>query len=306
MGTPITQRAREAYERFDKIKSKVEKAKKKAEGYIETVKKLLDEDTRSGEIVKQALKYADKLAEKYVGASITKHPYFVSHKPHPEALISVLTASDTHANAMQALHRAVLAADNAEDLTRTLDTLVYRKRALQYAYAVHLADSMATLSDAARDPERMAKELKEIGETIDSMRAGVEINLYAWRADACELYFDGVDLLPMVQVEAQAAAEAMARYDAKQKQLHDSGKSIDRVAYYATIRDRQYEELQRDPAWTHASTSSPQAVRDPVAWAQLQVNNVEKVARVLATVCDVAMSDTVYDPDAVNRSIGSL
>src|SRR5262245_60791321 len=102
MGTPLAQRAREAYERFDKIKSKIEKAKKKAEGYLETVKKLLDEDTRSGEIVKQALKYADKLAEKYIGASISKHPYFVYHKPHLEALITVLNASETHAHAMGA------------------------------------------------------------------------------------------------------------------------------------------------------------------------------------------------------------
>jgi hypothetical protein len=301
MGISITQAGKAAYERYKQAKSA-----KKAKELFESVKKVLDEDSRSGELVKLSIKYGAKAVEKIIGASISKHPYFTYHKAHIEALVAVLNASDTHANAMKALHDAVESADAAEALTKSLDALTGRKKALLWEYHFYLAGNLHILSDLSHAPSQAADELKDVGQTADSMRTSVEADMYAWRAKACELYFDASDQYAMADVEYRAAAAAMARYDAKLKKLDKSTKSIDRIAQYATIRDRQYEELERDPAWNSSSKSSPQAVHDPSGWALTQRDKVEAVARVLATICDVAMSDTAYDPDAVNRAVGSL
>jgi hypothetical protein len=302
MGIQITEAGKALHERYKKLKS----AKKTAKENIGTVQKLLDEDTRSGELFKLGVKYGVKGLEA-LGLSITSNFYFKYHKAHMEALVAVLNASDTHANATKALLQAADAADAAEVLTKSLDGFTNRKKALVWEYQFYLAGSLRTLSTASRNPAQAANDLKDIGQTADSLRATVANDLFAWRAHACELYFDAVELLAMVEVEYRTAAEAMARYDAKMKKLQNSTKAIDTVARLSLERNRQYEEFTRDPSWSRSSSkSSPQAVRDPTGWAKQQRDKVEAVTQVLATICDTAMSDTAYDPDALNRTIGNL
>jgi hypothetical protein len=50
----------------------------------------------------------------------------------------------------------------------------------------------------------------------------------------------------------------------------------------------------------------PNAVADPTGYAEKQLDKVETVLQALTTFCDVAMSDDAYNPDTINRKLGSL
>lgn len=297
----ISQKAKDAYAKYKKFK--------KAKGYYDSVKKLIDEDTRGTEIFKLGLKGLTKLGEKIVGKGFSKHPYFAFHKVHLEALAGVLTASDTHNNAMKALDQAISAADSTQALSGQIKDLTERKQSLKMAYAIGIAGTQQFLRDASQDEGQAEDDLAGSGETIDSIKAKGEVALEEWRANVCLLYSDSVDLLAMVDIEYRAASAAYARFTEKAKKLQDSSKSIDRIAGLGAEKKRQEEwawrELERlnNPSKT---TPSPQAVADPSVFAKGQRDKVEAVVDILGRICDAAMSSDPRFPNKIAASMGSL
>lgn len=294
----LTAKGKAAYERYKKLK--------KAKEHYTSVKNLLDKDTRTGELVKLGFKGMIKLAEKVTGSSLGKHPYFAYHKKHIEALASALNATEKYKSAMQALHSAVTNADSAELLAKSVKDFNGKKGGIKLLY-MRLYGALQTLQNLRTNPEQGRAELREIGTDEESLRGLTERELYEWRAAVCEVYFDAVDLLAMVDVEYRGAAAAMDRYNAKIKKMNESKQPIDRIAGKAAERDRQYEELER---WNNRRKNkdapSDQAVADPTGHAKRQRDNVDEVVQIFATICDVAMSDDSYAPAQVNLKIGNL
>jgi tetratricopeptide (TPR) repeat protein len=299
-----SQKAKDAYAKYKKYK--------KAKGYYETIKKIIDEDTRSSEVFKLGVKALTKLGDKVVGQSISKHPYFAYHKIHLEALGKALTASDTHRNAMDALRKAIEAADHADALATQIEELKKRKQGLKHGYAWRLQMPLRFLIDARTNPTQAAADAKDMGQSLDAMiqetARRVEDDMYAWRGETCALFYDAVDLLAMVEIEAGAASAAFARYTEKVAKLQKSKNSIDYVAGKAAEYQKQLEQASRelDQIYSSKKTPAPEAVADPSLHARRQRDRVEEVVNTLATFCDGAMSDDAYNPDALSRQIGSL
>jgi hypothetical protein len=105
----------------------------------------------------------------------------------------------------------------------------------------------------------------------------------------------------MVDLEYRAASAAYKRYQQKVQRLQKSSKSIDRVAGLGAEKKRQEEWALRV-----SRGNAPEAVVDPSAYARRQRDEVADAVHKLATICDVVMSDDVYNPTAINAKIGSL
>jgi hypothetical protein len=304
----LTAKAKAAYDKYQKVK-KAKGHYDTAKGYYNSVKNILDADTRSEEYFKQGLKGLMKLGEKAVGKSLSNHPYFTYHKAHLEILGKALTASSTHENAMKALHQAIASADSAHVLTRQLAELKSRKKQLMLQYDMFMAGGLQLLRDHSASPAQAAKQIQtETGGSPEDLRRIMDGFVYTWRARICELYFDGVDLFAMVDIEYKAAVAAYKKYEQKVQKLQQSSSSLDRIAGLGAERKRQYEWLERVQHQTSGRSGggSPQAVQDPSAYAGRQRDSVAGVVEALAAVCDVAMSPDAYNPGIVKARIGSL
>jgi tetratricopeptide (TPR) repeat protein len=304
----LTAKAKAAYEKYQKVK----KAKGRydtAKGYYNSVKNVLDEDTRSEEYFKLGLKGLMKLGEKAVGQSLTKHPYYAFHKAHLDVLGKALTASSTHENAMKALHQAIASADSANVITKQMADLKSRKRALMLQYSMFMAGGLQLLRNYSTNPTQVAKQIQtETGGSPEDLRRIMDGFVYTWRARNCELYFDGVDLFAMVDIEYKAASAAYKKYQQKVQKLQQGSSPLDRIAGFGAERKRQYEWLERVQNQTSGRSGggSPQAVEDPSAYAGRQRDSVADVVEALAAICDFAMSPEAYNPNLVNARIGSL
>lgn len=282
-----------------------EKMKSKAESNYKTVKNLLDEDTRSGEIFKLGLKGMLKLGEKLVGRSLSKHPFFKYHKQHLEALVSALNASDTHNNALRELDRALQSADAAAALANSLDTYTQRKQAEKFFYATQLDGRLRLNRERLANPNspQVIEQLNETGLPGISIAIVSGLDLLAWRGRICDLYFGVLELFVMVDIEYRAAAAAMASFNGKMQKLQSSKKNIDYVAGKALEKKQQEEAIYQ---YSQRGGNAAEAVMDPTLYVKRQRDKVEEAIKVFATLCDAAMSNDAFDPDAMNRRIGSL
>lgn len=290
----IMKTTKEAKAAYDRLK----KWKKTAKEYYQTAKNLLDEDTRSGEIFKQGLKYAMKLAEKYSGLPLTKHPYFEYHKKHLEILVGVMTASDTSENAMKALHQAVSAADSAAVLATQIKDLNDRKNRLKLFYVHFLEDMFETYKNLSILPTHARADLMEMGMSEADLRAEAEGAIYAYRAAVAELFFDSLNLLAMVDTEYRAAEAAHKRFTSKLKKLSGSTKTHNFVAGKATEYQRDLETALRagdDYYGRSAPGIRHEAIQDPSLYAMQKRDLVEDVVNRLARFCDTVMiSELIY------------
>jgi hypothetical protein len=304
----LTEKAKAAYDKYQKVK-KAKGHYDTAKGYYNSVRNVLNEDTRSEEFFKLGLKGLMKLGEKAVGQSLSKHPYFAYHKVHLEVLGQALTASSTHENAMRALHQAIASADSAHVKSKQMADLKSRKNQLMLQYSMFMAGGLQLLRNHSTNPAEVAKQIRsETGGSPEELRGIMDGFVYTWRARICELYFDGVNLFAMVDIEYKGAVAAYNKYQQKVQKLQQSKSSLDRIAGFGAERKRQYEWLERaqDQMSGRAGGGSPQAVQDPSAYAGRQRDSVAGVVEALAAVCDVAMSPDAYNPNLVNARIGSL
>jgi hypothetical protein len=289
----ITQKAADAYTLFKKAK--------KIRTYGKLVKESIDEDTRTGALMKLGIRGMLDIAGKAIGTSLTSHPYFTYHKVHLEALAQALNASSNLDKAEAALNSAIRSADGSASLRKALDDYGHRKNALKFTYTVFISGSLLLLRDRATNPEA-AKDIRDAGQTPESLQATTDQNIYEWRAMWCALYLDSVQLLGMAEVELQATKAAMQKFDDKMKALAKGG-SIGTVAYYSMQERRQWDEYDRA---TQPGGGSVQAVEDPTGYAQSQVDAIEGVSNDLGDGCEAAMSDDAYKPDMILHRMHDL
>lgn len=294
-----------------KIEQRYKDIKEKAEGYVQTIKNLLDEDMRAGELFNLGLSGLMKLGEKALGESLSSHPYFEYHKQHLEALVSALNASSTHNNAMRQLDTALQSASAAETLARTLDAYTNRKRAAKLRY-LYLDGRLRLLRESAANPNspEVLKHLEETGLTGISIGNVMAEEVAAWRAEIGRLFFDAVGLLAMVEVEYRAAAAAMKSFNEKMQRLQQSDKNIDKVAGKALEQKQMWEAYDRDPMLGGKESSkgklTSEAVMDPTLHARRQRDRVEEEVKTLGKMLDVVMSTDAFNPDVIIGKIGDL
>jgi hypothetical protein len=297
----VSQKAKAAYDKYKQVK--------KAKDYFSSAQKLLDEDTRDGELFRQGVKAMTKLGEKLVGQSIGKHPYFKYHKVHLELLASALDASAKQGKALEALRAAIEAADTTEALARQIDDLVHRKNALKLAYAVTLQPFLQTRQDLDAGNAETLRELAAGGGSRAGLTARIDANVYEFRALVADLYFDAADLHVMVDIEARAAAEAYRRYSEKVRKMQESKSALDRIAGQRAEYNRQLEWAERelDRAFNRSgNTPDPMAVQDPSLHARRQRDKVAAVLQALETLCDTAMGEALLDPAKFRLRAGTL
>jgi hypothetical protein len=288
-------RGASAYGYYKKIKN--------AKNYYNIVKGLTDEDTRSGSLLQGSFEAVKLIGGKALGNNF----FFDYHKKHFEVLANALNASETFDHAVALLDQAVTAADSSEALTHGLDVFGQRKNALKLAYAGRLTGPIRTLRENAINPATVQKDLADSGATIQSISATVTTDLVQWRNDACDLCFDCMQTFYLVGAEYMATLKAMTQYNAKVKKMRDSDSNFNYIAGKGLEKRRDEEivwrELQRQ---NNPNRPDPLAVADPTEYAQRQMDKVEGVLLTLTTFCDVAMSDDAWNPDTINRKLGSL
>lgn len=295
-------------EKFAKAKAKYDQFKK-AKEYYSAVKNLIDEDTRSAELFKQGLKYSMKLGEKFTGLSLTNHPYFKIHKAHFELLGSALSAVDTHHNAMNALASAVASADQVALLSEQVEQLRHRMRGIQLMYWVGAGSVILEIrrvnGTSRAEQLKFIQELKDSGATPKEYEGLMDDAVMAVRAEIVELYLSAQALMAMVEIEYQATVEAYARFTKRVAKLQGSKKSIDVVAGKAAERDQQYEWFDREWDLIHKkkSVASPEAVKDPSAYAKPKRDEVVALTEMLANMADEMMSGRIYDPEGLALAI---
>lgn len=287
MGTPLSSGARDSYAAFKKGK--------KAYDYYKLVKSTLDEDTRSGALFKLGLKFSVDVIGKLIGTSLTSHPYFTYHKAHIELLVQALNATETKAHAIDALSKAISAADSANTLAQTLGTYTERKNALVWDWQWNLAEPVRMVSQYKTNPASVTKDIADSGQTPEQMNAYLADYLENHRARWAELCMDALQLLAMTDAEYRMADEAMTRYNQKMKKLADGG-NLGKIAAYSTEQDRQWQQYDR---MVHPSSSKPsQSVEDPSGFARKRRDSVDAVASSLSSACDFVMSDEISKPSA--------
>jgi len=289
----ISQKASDAYS--------VLKKAKKIRTYGKLVKESINEDTRPGGLMKLGIRGMLDIAGKAMGRSLTKHPYFTYHKVHLEALAQALNASSNQDKALEALNRAISSADATSSLTRVLTDYQLRKNGLKLTYAAFISGSLAMLRDYRTDA-RSASDIKDAGQTPESLNAATNLNIYEWRALWCELFLDSVQLLAMAQVELRATEVAMQKFDEKMKTLASAG-NMGRIGAYSVQQERQWQQFDR---MTKPGSGSQKAVEDPVAFARDQLEAIEKVTNLLGEACEIAMGDDAYRPDMILHRLGSM
>jgi hypothetical protein len=287
----VAKKAMDAYNLFKKGK--------KIYGYGKLVKDAVDENTRPGAIAKLGIKAMLEIAGKAIGTSLTSHPYFTYHKAHLEALAQALNASSNFDAAATALNRAIRSADASDALAASLSDYIARKNSQKLSYVMFIGGSLKLLADYSPEGE---KQLREVNQTRDALRASTDQNIYEWRALLCDVYNDSVQLLAMAEVELQSTRAAMQKFNEKMKAMQ-SGGNIGKVMAYQTEQNRQWQEYDR---MTTPGVGDAKAVEDPTAYAQDRLDRIETVSNALAAVCDAAMSDDAYKPDKLALRIGTL
>jgi len=289
----VSKSAAEAYSLFKKVK--------KIHTYGKLVKESVDEDTRPGALMILSIRGMLEIAGRALGTSLTSHPYFAFHKAHLEALAQALNASVNQDKAREALNRAIRSADAAAVLAKALADYQFRKNGLKVLYTFLISGSLVLLRDRGKDP-KAAREMKEAGQTPESLQAVTDQEIYEWRALCCELFLNSVQLLAMAQVEFRATDAAMKKFAEKMKTL-SSGGSMGKIAAYGLDQERQWQQFDR---MTEPGTGSAKAVEDPVGYAQDQVNAIELVSDKLGEICEAAMSDDAYNPGLIVQIMSGL
>jgi hypothetical protein len=270
---------------------------KKVRTYGKLVIESVDEDTRSGGLMKLGVRGMMEIAGKALGTSLTSHPYFAFHKVHLEALAQALNASSNLDSAREALGNAIRSADAAAALTAALSDYRTRNNGLKVVYSFQIAGALRTLQDRGGDPH-----LKETVETHGPVQVQTDRNIYEWQALWSELFMESVELLAMAQVELRAAEAAMKSFDEKMKAL-SSGGGMGALGAAQMKKDREWEWYGRA---SKPGGGSEKAVLNPVGYAQDQVNAIQAVSDVLGENCETAMSDDAYRPDAIQHRLSSL
>jgi hypothetical protein len=289
----ISKKAAGAYELFKKGK--------KIRTYGKLIKEGIDENTRPGALMKIGIRGLLDVAGKVLGTSLTSHPYFTYHKAHLEVLAQALNATSTRDGALAALNRAVQSADAVEGLTKVLSDYEFRKSGLKLTYAAFIAGSLNLLNEHGENPEAAARQMKDAGQTPESLRATTDQSIYEWRAMWCELYVDSVQLLAMGQVELRATEGAMQQFDDKMKAMSEGG-SIGKIAAYSVEQDRLWKQFDR---MTDRGTGSAAAVEDPSGFARSQVGKIERASDALADACEIVMSPDAYRAALLVARLGS-
>src|ERR1035437_3775954 len=158
----VSQNAADAYSLFKKVK--------KIRTYGKLVKESIDEDTRSGALMKLGIRAMLEIAGKALGTSLTSHPYFTYHKVHLEALAQALNASSNLDKAREALNLAIRSADASASLTKALVDYEHRKNALKFTYTVFIGGSLMLLRDRGTNPQA-ARDISSAGQTPESLQA---------------------------------------------------------------------------------------------------------------------------------------
>ena len=265
----------------------------KATDYIDTVKALIDRDTRASTAFQVGTSVLLSIGSKAVGSSLENHPYFALHKAHLQALSAALNAQASHNNAIEAMDRAARAADGTDDIAAESRKLLAKMRDLRFefgykgGFAPEGDSSPSTYIPAVFAQVRVVTSALSTGASVVAWQLATA----EWQSRVCRVYLDGVKLMSMARVEWQVARRGGELFQAKLDAMLKSSSQISVVAGYATMQDQQWAQFDRMKAQSEGkATGSPQAITDPGRYAAGNVRDVEAVVQKLAALCDAAMS----------------
>jgi hypothetical protein len=292
----VTKKAAEAYALMRRSKNVYD--------YYKLVRQALDEDTRSGALLRGGIKVSMQVAKKTLGSTVTWHPYFTYHKAHLELLSRALDAANMKEMATNAFNSAVAAADSTSSVDTALGAFKHRQHALDWEWAWTLKELINLQARYRVAPADAILEIRDIGLTADTLNSKIADTLYSWQARWAELCKDCLELYLMVDAEVRIAEAAMKRYTDKVTKLTSGASSIGRIAGYAAEQDRQWELYER--MTTNSPQKSAQAATDPAGYAKRQLNAVDVLARRLCSSCDVVLGSAVNSPDTLLEKIHAI
>jgi len=266
----------------------------KAFNYYKDIRQAMDRNRRTGGLLKLGIRVSAEIASAILGESITSHPYFSYHKAHIEALADALNASANNKRAIEAFNSAVKAADSTTSIRSEMRG--FQRASEQFALEyIGFYDALRLQNEVLKGAltAGAAKEIAESGISNASLRQS-EDSLKLWRARWVGLYFYALKLQTMTEVEVVDATEAMAEFN-KILNTMMAGGSMSQVAGYATESERQWQQYERMKS---PSAAQPEmAVNDPVRYAEQQRDQIARVSKALAEMCEFVVGDDVRSND---------
>jgi hypothetical protein len=217
---------------FSTVLARVNLAKKCYE-YARIVQNALDETKRDGALFKFGLKVSLDLCTKWLGTSLTTHPYYAYHKVMLDALADALNAAHNSRAAVAAYRRAVSAA-TSKAVANGFKRLESRKVQIVAAH-FQFSDRVGLAADIARgmyEPKFAERKIQQYGGAARVADALADLD--AWRAMWAGLSFDAMKLMIMTGNELHMATAAMQKIHPLMQKLM-SGHSVDVVAGYGAI-----------------------------------------------------------------------
>lgn len=284
---------------LSKVLAKADKAKKYYE-YVRRVEDAVDETKRDGALLKLGIKISMDLAKKWLGASLTTHPYYAYHKVMLDALADALNAAHNSRSTVDAYRRAVSAATSTA-VAKEFKRLEGRKVAVVAAH-VEFTDRIGVAADIARgliDQKLAERKIQQYGGT--ARIAAAVADLQAWRAMWAGLACESMKLVIMAGTELNVAAAAMHEVQQTMAKLMGGG-TTSVLAGRGAINAIEWEKYDQI-----VNRGTPdRAAMDPVAFAQSNHGRALAWTTALAEMCDFVTSDEVYFPSKFNAQLERL
>jgi hypothetical protein len=274
---------------------------KKCYDYLSKVKDALDESKRDGTVFKLGIKVSLDLAKKWLGVSLTTHPYFTYHKVMLDALADALNAARNSREAVASYRRAVSAA-TSKAVAAEFNRLEGRKVDLVAAH-LQFRDRLGVAADIARgmyQGQAAEAKIQQYGGTDRISEALADLE--AWRAMWAGLSFDSMSLVIMAGSELHVAEAAMQKVRSLLSKLMSGQHTVDVVAGYGATNAIEWEKYDQ----IVGEKAPDQAAFDPVGFAQSTSDKAVAWAGALADMCDFVRSDQVYFPTKFNSQLDRL
>lgn len=271
----------------------------KAYNYTRLVFDTFDEKTRSGGILKLGLEVALEVGSKFLGRSLSTHPYYTYHKVMIDALADTLNASRNAKAAVESYRRAVNAAQS-EGLANAFRLIERRKTDVGGGF-IYVRKELGFVSDLRRglmSPAFARKKIAELGQS--NIERAVQ-QMSQFRAVWAGIVFDCLTLQLLAASEVKAAAVATA----KAGELIDGlmkGGSVSVVGGQSARNMIEWEKYDRV-----VRQKAPQkATMDPVGFAEDALSKATAYVNAFAAMLDFVLSNDAHRDNAYNAQLDKL
>ncbi len=261
--------------------------------YSRLVMDTFDEQTRTGGILKLGIEVALEVGSKFLGRSLSTHPYYTYHKVMIDALADTLNASRNAKAAVESYRKAV-SASQSKALNDAFAAIKDRKTNVggEFIYIRKELGFVSDLRHGIMSPAFARKKIAELGQA-NIERAVAQ--LAAIRAVWAGIVMECLAVQLLAAAEVKAATAAMAKAGELIDKLAE-GNNVSRVGGHAARQGIEWEKYDQ----LVVKKAPPKSVMDPVAFAQDGYDKATAYVKAFSEMLDFVLSNDAHREKAYN------